>query len=616
MLLTGSVTATFSKGSLLLLGDSAANDVSIQIGTVPGRVSIIGNNGTRIKGPSTGRVTGSLTMDLGAGADTVTVTGEQDPLNPYSPHSKLNLAQMRIATGDGADRVVVDDVRVKGSLVIDTSKGNDSVGFGNLWAGSVSITTGDGNDNVGFGGLEGADVPDPLLINGALTIDTGAGRDDVSSYGKSAILGLTRISTGADDDSVFISSHGNYEYSPFHDLKIDTGTGNDKVTLTGIETQSTRIQTGAGNDAVYLGGLNGAVRIHGPLSVDTGDGNDGILVGGLTTNVVYPKFVSEFDGKVTFSTGNGSDLLRLDGQTSFYRPVTVAMGAGKDTVELGKDVGGLTIDGPLLLDMGGNNDTVSIGIPGRPSSGPNPGTPVMWFGTTHLNGPVTILGGRLPTTVVWNSANASFNGGLKLVGAKVVKQTLNQSNVLESHKLTVTDGQTGTFAKQRQQTFVTNYTITREASGAVSVTPVLTSLWTGFSLKVSAVISSDNRYVTLDVHLIKKTIADPVPTMKINTPVGTQTIQLPVVSTIDVHTKVTVPDGGNILMSGIRRRTDSLTDNQPHADSSSLQMMITPRIIIDEFGELTSQVTIEVRLIEIIDRNIVPGAPDPTEEDS
>lgn len=81
-----------------------------------------------------------------------------------------------------------------------------------------------------------------------------------------------------------------------------------------------------------------------------------------------------------------------------------------------------------------------------------------------------------------------------------------------------------------------------------------------------------------------------------------------------MHTKVTVPDGGTHLVSGIRRRTDSLTDNQPHADSSSLQMMITPRIIIDEFGEQTPQVTVEVRLIEIIDRNIVPGAPDPTDE--
>ncbi len=398
MLLTGSVTATFSKGSLLLLGDSAANDVSIQIGTVPGRVSIIGNNGTRIKGPSTGTVAGNLTIDLGAGNDTVVVTGDQDPLRTDEPHSKLKLAQLRIVTGDGADEVSVEDVRVRGTFVIDTGKGDDSPGFTNSWAGSVSITTGDGNDRVGFGGFGERDVPDPLLINGAFTVDTGGGRDIVESFGKAAVSGLTRINTGADDDTVELTAYGNDEYSPFHDLKIDTGSGDDRATLTGIATQSTSIQTGAGNDAVYLGGLSGAVRIHGPLSVNTGDGNDGIYVGGLTPNVVYPKFVSEFDGKVTFSTGNGSDFLSLDRPSSFYGPVTAAMGAGKDTVELGRHFGGLTIDGSLLLNMGTNNDKVSIGIPGFVGLQPDPSLDYQ-LGFTHLNGRVTILGGRLPNDV-------------------------------------------------------------------------------------------------------------------------------------------------------------------------------------------------------------------------
>lgn len=606
-LLTGSVTATFSQGSLLLSGDTAANDVSIQIGTVPNQVSIIGNNGTQINGPSTGTVTGSLTIDLGAGDDTVTWTGEQDwP----SPHSKLNLAQLRIVTGDGADAVIVEDVRVQGSLVIDTGRGDDSVGIGNLWAGSVSVTTGDGNDQVGFGGLEGPDVPDPLLINGSFTIDTGAGRDYVGSYGKAAVSGRSWIKTGADSDIVFLGSYGNSEYSRFHALKIDSGTGDDKVTLSGIEVQSTNIQSGAGNDQVYLGGDDGPVRIHGRLTVDTGDG----IYASDSTPVYFDKPLGEFDAKVTFSTGSGSDFLRLDGSSSFYGPVTAAMGAGKDTVELGRPYGGLTIDGPLLLNMGGDNDTVSIGIPGVAL----PGIEVMWGGSTNLNGPVTVRGGRLPTTVVWNSANSSFNGGLKLVGAKVVEQTLNQSNVVDTLRLNVTEGQTATYTDQQQQTFLTNYTVTRDATGAVSVTPVVTALETGFSLVVSAFISSDYRYVTVDVHLINKTIADPVATMAINTPVGTQTIQLPVVRTIDVRTQVTVPDGGTYLVRGIRRQSDSVTDNQPHADSSSLTMYITPRIINENEGELptSSQVTVEVRLIEIIDRNIVPGAPDPTEGES
>ncbi len=75
----------------------------------------------------------------------------------------------------------------------------------------------------------------------------------------------------------------------------------------------------------------------------------------------------------------------------------------------------------------------------------------------------------------------------------------------------------------------------------------------------------------------------------------------------------TVFNGATVLLSGIRRRTDSLTDHQPQADASNPTMAISPCIVMNEFHELTSLMTVDVRVIKIINRRIVPEVPDPTE---
>lgn len=603
----GSVTATFLNGSLFLHGDAAANDVSVLIDTVPNQVTIVGYDDTTIFGPTTGIVTKGVTIDLGAGANRVTVTGElEGPLGVRSA-----LASLRILLGIGADTILIDSVRVTTSLAIDTGKGDDSVSLNHVWAGSVSVITGDGKDQVGFGGVPRSDEPDTFWINGTFTVDTGAGRDQVTSFGNTVILGLTRIRTGAGNDYIGLSGSYYDDLARFRNLWIDSGMDDDKVSLSGIQAQATTILTGAGRDLVQFAEYDGGVQILGPLLVNTGDGIDGIICGGLTAPPVYLKpFISEFFGKVTFATGNGTDVLQLD-NVDFYGPVNALMGAGKDFAVFGRGVGGLSFDGPLLLAMGGNNDIVSIGVPGyRYLSGYDLGLfppNGLLLGFTHLNGPVTVLGGVLRTTVYLNPENASFNGGLRMRGAKLVSQPVTATNVLEAPRVTVVDGQTGTFLDQQQRTFVTNYSVTQDASGAVTVTPVFTTLWTGFSLDVAAVVSSDRRFVDLDVHLIKKTIADPVETMTITTPIGRQTIQLPVVNTIDGHTKVSVPDGGTILVSGIKRLTESRPGVELTRDASSLMMMITPRVIVDEESLQGLQVAVEVRLIEITQPNMVPG---------
>jgi general secretion pathway protein D len=81
------------------------------------------------------------------------------------------------------------------------------------------------------------------------------------------------------------------------------------------------------------------------------------------------------------------------------------------------------------------------------------------------------------------------------------------------------------------------------------------------------------------------------------------TVQLPTFSYVTVTTTVSVPDGGTVLLGGIKRLSEGRTeygipilDKVPYLDrlfkntgigrdTSSLMMMVTPRIIIQEEEE-------------------------------
>jgi general secretion pathway protein D len=85
--------------------------------------------------------------------------------------------------------------------------------------------------------------------------------------------------------------------------------------------------------------------------------------------------------------------------------------------------------------------------------------------------------------------------------------------------------------------------------------------------------------------------------------VGEQTIQLPEISITSVLTEVSVPDGGTILLGGIKTMSENrieagvpLLNKIPYVSrlfknvgvgrsTTSLMMMVTPRIIIQEEEE-------------------------------
>jgi general secretion pathway protein D len=202
-----------------------------------------------------------------------------------------------------------------------------------------------------------------------------------------------------------------------------------------------------------------------------------------------------------------------------------------------------------------------------------------------------------------------------------------RSNVLTAPKVTLFNGQLASVNDTSARPFVTSL-IPVVGDFAVAHQPVITVLNEGTQLGVQAVVSSDRRFVRLtlvpffsqvgDVQEFTfsgttttdsgTNVVDPNgdPTGDVDNAVvarsGT-TIQLPTFSFTTVSTTVSVPDGGTILLGGIKRLAEGRNEfgvpglsKLPYVnrffknvgigrDTSSLMLMVTPRIIIQEEEE-------------------------------
>ncbi len=202
----------------------------------------------------------------------------------------------------------------------------------------------------------------------------------------------------------------------------------------------------------------------------------------------------------------------------------------------------------------------------------------------------------------------------------------DRTNLLQSPTVTMFNGQSASVTDGFQRPFVTSVTPV-VGDFAVAHQPVITILPDGTNLNVSAVVSNDRRSVRMTLvpqftqigdvetftfsgsqstEVSTNSLLDDL--LDIATPddsddeatVTTQgvTVQLPVIATTSISTVVSVPDGGTILLGGIKRMTERRTEagvpflsNVPYInrlfknvsigrETQNLMMMVTPRIII------------------------------------
>lgn len=192
-----------------------------------------------------------------------------------------------------------------------------------------------------------------------------------------------------------------------------------------------------------------------------------------------------------------------------------------------------------------------------------------------------------------------------------------RTNVMQAPKLTLYNGQTSTINVTNSQNLVTGVQLTALPGGQFAILPQVTSNpFNSTSLTIQAVISADRRYVRMS---ITPTITNLLPgpgntigTFPIVVPVFTslegngagqpilltQFIQQPTFANITISTTVAVPDGGTVLLGGLKSLSEARSEFGPPLlskvpyisrlfrnvgygrETESLLIMVTPRIII------------------------------------
>jgi general secretion pathway protein D len=205
-----------------------------------------------------------------------------------------------------------------------------------------------------------------------------------------------------------------------------------------------------------------------------------------------------------------------------------------------------------------------------------------------------------------------------------------RSNVLQAPKVTLFNGQQGIVVDSSFVPFVISV-IPVVGEFAAAQQPVIVVLSEGTMLTVQAVVSDDRKYVRLTLVPFfsqigevreftfegSETISASSNTSDADGDNGTEsseeeaattirsgtTVQLPTFQVISVSTTVSVPDGGTVLLGGIKRLREGrnefgvpLLSKVPYLDrlfrnvgigreTDSLMMMVTPHIIIQEEEE-------------------------------
>lgn len=230
--LAGDVSLVTSDGNLQILGDSGANQISIQQVAI-GKFTISGNDGERIRyngrfstGPvSVNTVTGGVLVSLGTGDDSVNVEG----LSASVPFAHF----LTILTGAGMDKVTVSALRIGGSeyptrIVVPSELNRQSGLIGReatlnaKSAGSLTIDTA-----VGDRPMDGDQITiDQLTVNGPSYIQTGLGNDSI--WMDSIVGRQTVVNTDAGTDRVDIAVAGPVKVSS---LNMRLGSENDTVNI-------------------------------------------------------------------------------------------------------------------------------------------------------------------------------------------------------------------------------------------------------------------------------------------------------------------------------------------------------------------------------------------------
>jgi len=260
-------------------------------------------------------------------------------------------------------------------------------------------------------------------------------------------------------------------------------------------------------------------------------------------------------------------------------------------------ISGLTPAGTLTPDLGVPISTSSFGFALPPFGG--------YPGTLGADGGLSL--------------GLAFLSDIQVSMFMEAVQGDRRSNTMQAPKLTVFNGQTANINVGDDLYFLTQINVI-QVNGQMVFQPQQTPSFYGVAMTVTPVVSADRRFVRLNLNptlsnlvsatvpllpvqqivpqLLYDNVSPPQPT------VFTMFFQQPARSTISLNTTVVVPDGGTVLMGGLKTLVEGRNEAGPPIlskipylsrlftnvgygrEAQSLMIMVTARIIINEEEEL------------------------------
>jgi type II secretory pathway component GspD/PulD (secretin) len=195
-----------------------------------------------------------------------------------------------------------------------------------------------------------------------------------------------------------------------------------------------------------------------------------------------------------------------------------------------------------------------------------------------------------------------------------------RANVMQAPKLSLFNGQTAFIAVNDFQFFTVGVQVLNGGFGQLLYNPVTTLVPLNITMTIQAVISGDRRFVRMSlspslVNIVNGEVnlfpvVTPIFPLFDGTATGqpvvfTQFVQQPHLTRVTINTTVAVPDGGTVLMGGLKRLSEGRNEFGPPVlskipylsrlfrnigygrSAESLLIMVTPRIIIQAEEEVT-----------------------------
>jgi len=183
-----------------------------------------------------------------------------------------------------------------------------------------------------------------------------------------------------------------------------------------------------------------------------------------------------------------------------------------------------------------------------------------------------------------------------------------RTNIMQAPKITLLNGQTGTMCIGDTQNYVTGLDVT-SSGGQVTVHPKNETVSTGFRMRAQPVVSADRRFVQVSLNLKQTDLASaPVPVVPVTVNVKgaegkdvlfTQYLQQAKHNTFNMEKTVAIPDGGTVLIGGLKKVIETREEYGPAVlskipylnrlftnvsygqEPQMVLVLVTPRVIVN-----------------------------------